>query len=447
MAAAPNLAPSADLATLYRAHIDHLIAAYGKAITAAGLDALVIGSGRLRPKSPFDDQDWPFRPTPAFAHWLPLREHDCALVIKPFARPRLLRAAVVGFWDGPTPIESDHFWSAFDVEEIEPSKVAGELPRGKVAFLGDVAEQAPSWGIDPQHANPPGLISAIDAIRTRKTPYELHCLTEASRRSAAGHRRVVEAFHQDGPSELQLHLQFLSATEQDDPQTPYKGIVAIGPNAAVLHHVHYGRTRARASDSLLIDAGATYLGYGSDISRTTVKGDSAAAQQFAALIDRIEALHLECCRRVRPGLNYEALHDQAHELMAPIVRDLGLIDASDDELVASGATRVFLPHGLGHSLGIQTHDVGCRRILPRTDNPFLRNTSTIEVGQVFTIEPGFYFIPSLLEELRSGPIASRVNWSAIDALRPFGGVRIEDNLAVLEGEVRNLTRETWEGRR
>ncbi|MFO5197562.1 M24 family metallopeptidase, partial [Salmonella enterica subsp. enterica serovar Typhimurium] len=69
----------------------------------------------------------------------------------------------------------------------------------------------------------------------------------------------------------------------------------------------------------------------------------------------------------------------------------------------------------------------------------------IEVGQVFTIEPGCYFVPSLLERLRTRAIAARVSWSAIEALAPFGGVRIEDDVAVIEGGIRNLTRESWDG--
>jgi Xaa-Pro dipeptidase len=128
-------------------------------------------------------------------------------------------------------------------------------------------------------------------------------------------------------------------------------------------------------------------------------------------------------------------------MLAPIIRDFGWVQASDDELVETGATRRFLPHGLGHSLGIQVHDVGMRRKPAKAENPYLRNTSTVEVGQVFTVEPGCYFIASLLEELRTLPIASKVNWAAIDELRPFGGIRIEDNVVVKEGGVRNLTRE------
>jgi Xaa-Pro dipeptidase len=90
------------------------------------------------------------------------------------------------------------------------------------------------------------------------------------------------------------------------------------------------------------------------------------------------------------------------------------------------------------------HDVGCKVTPPRPDNPWLRNTSDIAVGQVFTVEPGIYFIPELLDRLRGEPLGNKVNWPLVDALSPLGGVRIEDNVAVMEGGTRNLTREAWQ---
>lgn len=433
-----------DLATLYRRHLEHLGEAYGRAIADARLDALVIASNPIRSRSPFDDREYPFHPTPAFAHWLPLREHDAALVLVPGARPKLLRSARPSFWEGPAPIEADHFWSCFDVVEVAPDAMAAALPGGAVGFLGDVEEQATAWGVrDAARINPNKLVAALDQIRSRKTEYERACLAEANRRAIGGHERAFAAFRTGAPSELDLHLEYLAGSRQDDAEAPYKGIVALGASAGILHHIHYGRKPARPDESLLIDAGATYLGYCSDITRTAVRGAGAAAQLFGSLIAKVDAVQQEILRRIRPGLPYETLHDTAHELLAAPIRELGLIDASDDELVASGATRVFLPHGLGHSLGVQVHDVGMRLTPPRAENPFLRNTSTIAVGQVFTIEPGFYFIPSLLEKLRSGPIASKVKWSTVEALAPFGGVRIEDDIGVVDGGIRNFTRESW----
>jgi Xaa-Pro dipeptidase len=270
------------------------------------------------------------------------------------------------------------------------------------------------------------------------------CIGEANRRAAQGHQAVAEAFMAGAYSELELHLLYLQVTAQDSSETPYQGIVALDENAAVLHHTCYGRQPSPdKTQSLLIDAGATCLGYASDITRTAVKGGGGAADVFAELVRRMEGLQAEVIGRVRPGLAYESLHDQAHELLAPILRDLGIARGSDDELVAGGVTRVFFPHGLGHSLGIQVHDVGCRRREPRPENRFLRNTDDIAVGQVFTIEPGCYFIPDLLAELRGRPAGAAIDWDLVDHLGRFGGVRIEDNIAVVDGGTVNLTRDNW----
>ena len=89
----------------------------------------------------------------------------------------------------------------------------------------------------------------------------------------------------------------------------------------------------------------------------------------------------------------------------------GLAKGTAEEVDAQGVSRAFYPHGLGHSLGLVTHDVGCASLRPRADNPFLRNTSTIAEGQVFTIEPGLYFIDGLLAELRAKPAGKLVDWN------------------------------------
>jgi Xaa-Pro dipeptidase len=105
-------------------------------------------------------------------------------------------------------------------------------------------------------------------------------------------------------------------------------------------------------------------------------------------------------------------------------------------------TRAFYPHGLGHSLGLQTHDVGCGLRPPRRENAFLRNTTEVTAGQTLTIEPGIYFIDALLAPLRADPRASHlVDWRLVDALAPLGGVRIEDDVLILPSGVRNFTRE------
>ena len=128
----------------------------------------------------------------------------------------------------------------------------------------------------------------------------------------------------------------------------------------------------------------------------------------------VEAMQQRLCAAIEVGMQYEQLHDESHRQVAGILRQVGISRLSSEELVARGVTRAFYPHGLGHSLGLQTHDVGCALTKPRADNPFLRNTSIIEKDQVFTIEPGAY-------------------------LPGWGGVRIEDDVLVTETGVEVLT--------
>jgi len=428
-----------ELNAAYAAHVAHLGRAYGDAITAAGFDALVIASGRAAEKNRFDDQSWPLSPTPAFAHWLPLVEPDAYLVLRPGARPRLVRTIVDDFWEAPAAPDSDHFWSAFDVVEARAAEIAQHLPTGRVAVVSR-DDAGP-----PGELNPPALIAALDRVRTRKTAYEIDCLAAATERAVRGHRRLAELFAAGDPSELQLHLAFLAAADQTDAGAPYQGIVALGEHAAILHWVSYQRRPlGRTDTSLLVDAGSRHLGYGSDITRTHVRGTTPAARRFGDLIAAVDRLQHDVCARITVGMEYEALHDLSHGLLAAALRELGLATGSADELLARGVTRALFPHGLGHSLGIVVHDVGMKPRPPRADNPFLRNTSAIETGQVFTIEPGCYFIPSLLAPLRADDRRGLLEWRLIDELAAFGGVRIEDNIAVTEAGVVNLTRRAFE---
>lgn len=420
-----------SLDTLYLAHVADLERRFARVLDAQGWDAVVIESGQARLCSKFDDQYWPLRPCPHFQHWLPLAEAECSLVVRPGRKPVLLRPASSSFWEKPAAPESTAFEQAFEVVKLHPGGSARDHHGpGRVAFVGENRD------------GPEALVKALDELRTTKTPYEIACMAEANARAKLGHDALRDAFRAGDASELDLHLLFLKATRQDDWETPYKNIVALGENAATLHHVAYGRqARGRAAESLLVDAAATCRGYCGDVTRTWVKGSGAAASAFAQLVAGVEAMQQRLCGAVKVGMPYEELHDESHRQVGVILRDVGLVRGSAEEAVSSGVTRAFYPHGLGHSLGLQTHDVGCGLRAPRADNPFLRNTSDVAVGQSFTIEPGVYFIEALLAPLRARPEGKLVDWSVVEALSPLGGVRIEDDVVVASSGVRNLTRE------
>ena len=415
---------------LYSSHIRTLGQSYGDILARTGFDAVVIHSGTAKKKIVYDDQYFPLRPTPAFQHWVALAESDCHLVIEAGKKPRLHWPIVRDFWERPPPPETTNFLDVMDV--VRDAKPI--VPKGRVAFIGEDDAAGEKLGIAER--NPPELTALLDALRTLKTPYEIACLAEANLRAGLGHDALRKAFFAGTHSELELHLLYLATTHQDDPETPYKNIVALGKNAAILHHVSYGKDKTKA-ESLLVDAGAQCRGYGSDVTRTWVKGNNL----FADLVTAMEAMQQRLCAMVALNRPYEELHDESHRQVSAILAEAGVVKASADEIDGRGISRIFYPHGLGHSLGLQTHDVGCGLTAPRAENPFLRNTSKIEEHQTFTIEPGLYFIDALLTELREKPEGKVVDWKVVDSLLPFGGIRIEDDLEVRAGEIRNLTRE------
>jgi len=133
-----------------------------------------------------------------------------------------------------------------------------------------------------------------------------------------------------------------------------------------------------------------------------------------------------------------------------VLREADLIRCSAADAVSSGVTRIFLPHGIGHLLGLEVHDVGGfmrtaegGEIGKPEGHPYLRMTRVLEPGFVVTMEPGIYFIPQLLEAARADGRGRHINWARVQALARFGGVRIEDNLAVTASGCENLTRDAF----
>jgi Xaa-Pro dipeptidase len=233
-----------------------------------------------------------------------------------------------------------------------------------------------------------------------------------------------------------------------EAQLPYTTIVALDEKGATLHYE--SKRSLRNGRVLLLDAGAQSHRYACDITRTTPS--PACDGRFAELVSRVDALEQELAGAALPGRPYLEVHVLAHHGVARILSDLGLVRLPAEEAFARGYTHPFFPHGIGHHLGIQVHDVAGRQkdpsgtpAPPPKQHPYLRNTRTIEPGHVFTIEPGIYFIPMLLRPFRSGPDASSFDWETIDALTPLGGVRVEDNVVVTASGPRNLTRERLAG--
>jgi Xaa-Pro dipeptidase len=432
------------LANLYADHLTALRERTDRALAEHGFDSLAIYAGRP-PMQFLDDQPYPFKANPHFKQWVPLADAaECWLLYRPGARPSLLFFQPEDYWHLPGNVPNE-FWTAMvDIEVIRDSNAARShvAMLKNCAFVGEWQDEFSMWG--QLQANPSALLEQLHFGRARKSAFELECMRRASGIGVQGHRAAEAAFR-NGCSEFEIHMEYLRESRQTDTDLPYPNIVALNRHAAVLHYQHQERTRPQQSLSFLIDAGASYLGYACDITRTY-----ARAGEFFDLIERVDSLQRELCSEVRAGIDYVDIHLSAHRRIAEALRDADVIRSSPENAVESGLTSVFFPHGVGHLIGLQVHDVsglaidesGMQRARP-ANHPFLRLTRKLEPGFVVTIEPGIYFIDMLLREARSKPIARDINWNRVDALHPFGGIRVEDDVVCTEGEPENLTRNAF----
>jgi Xaa-Pro dipeptidase len=434
---------------LYRPHIQALSARYDAALEATALDAVLIGAGLPLPVHR-DDQDYPYRPEPLFLQWAALQAHPgSALLYRPGRQPLLLVHEPEDFWHQAAPVPTGPWLKALDIRVLRKRADLGKyLPkpkRGKatVALLGDPVQ----WrGLSLAGAvNPKPLLTHLDYDRAFKTPWEVACMQVATAMGLAGHRAVRQAFAA-GCSEYEMGLMFLAASGQRDEELPYPAIIAVNRNGATLHYQHRDRYRlpAQGRHSLLLDAGCNYAGYASDITRSY----AARRGEFAGMVRDMDQAQQRLCALVRPGVAFPELQLAAHGEIAGLLAKWDLVRMTPEAMVKQRVTDHFLPHGLGHLLGLQVHDVGGGLAshrggeLPRPKRfPRLRLTRPLAPGMVVTIEPGVYFIDSLLARLRRSKVARRVNWREVARLHRYGGIRIEDNVLVTNDGYRNLTRE------
>lgn len=446
---------SGNLAALYPDHLRELRSRSDEALNAvnqstdepdaARFESIAIHSGRAWMQF-LDDQPYPFKVNPHFKAWLPLLDAaDCWILYQPGKQLRLVFLQPVDYWHKPPALPTEYWAGHFQIDVIrDPAEAKTRISKlPQCALIGEWQAEFADWGF--AEGNPKALLDRLHYSRACKTPYELECMRLASARGARGHKAAEAAFRA-GASEYEIHIAYLRATQHTDLDLPYPNIVALNSNAAVLHYQHQQRQAPKELNSFLIDAGAQVAGYASDITRTY----STAKDEFASLIDGMHSLELKLCAEVRSGVDYANIHLSAHRHVASLLRDSDVITMAADDAVASGLSGVFFPHGVGHLLGLQVHDVAGFAVTPDgkqkarpAGHPYLRLTRTLEPGFVVTIEPGLYFIDALLADARQSAHAAHINWKQVERFKPYGGIRIEDNVACTQGEPENLTRDAF----
>lgn len=433
-------------------YLDHLAALQRHAESAlerTGFDTLLIASG-IEKYAFLDDRPYLFQGNPHFKHWLPLTNHPHSwLAVRPGRKPLVVYYQPYDYWHVPPSAPSGEWVDAVELVVInEPEQAAqalADLSGPRAAIVGEADAALP--GLTPN--NPEPLLNLLHWARGVKSPYELEQMRAAQRRAVAGHNAARAAFLR-GDSEAGIHRAYLLATGHTDRDLPYTNIVGLNEHCAVLHYQYQDESPPAESRSFLIDAGAQVNGYASDITRTWV---APGHDEFAALVAAMEREQLGLVDEVRDGVDYRDIHLSTHRRLARVLREAGIVTGmSDEAMVEEGVTKPFFPHGVGHLLGLQVHDVGGFMASESggvADKPeghrYLRLTRPLQAGMVVTIEPGLYFIPTLLRQLRASPQAAQVDWDAVDRLSRYGGIRIEDDVACRgAGEApENLTRDAF----
>lgn len=433
----------------FHSHIRILSDRYDRAfLKQDGLDGILIHSGVDRYYAA-DDQTVPFRSYGHFCHWLPVNRPDQFVLVRPDRRPVYFQIQPQDYWHEQR-IDAAAWWQdEFDLVSLDnASRIGSHLNGGRLAYLGPEPGFGASLGIDKDRLNPAALLHHLDFERAYKTAYEVEQIRAANRLALQGHEAARCVFL-DGGGEYDIHQAYLVACDILDQECPYPNIVALDDKAAILHYQNKRRRHDfppdHRSQVLLIDAGCRVNAYCSDITRTSTT--DAVHPVFGSLVAAMEQAELQLVGGVQSGLAYTELHRQAMRLLAGILLEHELATGTADELLAQGVPNLFMPHGVGHLLGIQVHDVGGHQrntrgevLPPPADFPFLRNTRIMAPGMVFTVEPGLYFIPMLLQPERHTARGRLLNWSLVDELTPLGGIRVEDNVLVTEAGAENLTR-------
>ena len=444
-----------NLDALYANHLKQMDIWLGDAVQRAGragcsVDAVLFHSGRQL-EYHRDDRLIIFQPSAHFRRWVPpLEGPEHVVLARPGAKPIVVRVRPKDFWYDTSPAPTSHWEPHVDLHEVESfDQVPGVLGNlGRVAYFGDSQEAAATLGLADSMIEPDALRLPLDWHRAIKTDYEIGLTRVACRAAARGHLESHQRFLA-GADERQLHWGYLQSSGHLEHEIPYETIVAIDDKSAILHYQFKRGPETGPGKLLLLDAGAGHCGYAADITRTFVRDDIHPVMR--ELRDAVDAMERKLVAMVTPGRSYVEIHLEAHRQIAGMLTELGILKVSTEQALESRLTRTFMPHGVGHLIGLQVHDVGGHQASPEggvalpPDDHVLRNTRTLESGHLVTIEPGVYFIPMLLEPLRQGPDAGSVNWALVDELIPCGGVRIEDDVLCTEGDPDDLTRGLIEG--
>ncbi|KAJ9136675.1 Xaa-Pro dipeptidase [Pleurostoma richardsiae] len=390
---------------------------------------------------------------------------------------------VLALWYGTTPTVEE-CKAKYDVDDVKYvsklEKYICAVPPTTIMYIlkpehGPPKRERPCRG--PLHLDTYKLRKAMDAARVVKTDYEVAMIRRATDLSSAAHRAVLERLR-GMKNEGEIEAAFRgSCLAQGAKMEAYPVIAGSGPNAAALHYSANDES-LEGRQLVVLDAAYEWAGYASDITRTfPVSG--RFTPEARAVYDVVDRMQRECVSRITPGVLFYDLTRRAHLVAAEGLLALGIFrgGGTPEEIVANGTTAAFFPHGLGHHVGLEVHDVsgpgkldvGAARLLeegarggaagkraPVTPEmlarafregaggrvaPAVEERQRLAKNMIVTVEPGIYFFRPYVEGLfLNSPVhAKYIDKDVLEKFYPVGGVRIEDDILVTEDGYENLT--------
>uniref|UniRef100_A0A0E0CI67 Xaa-Pro dipeptidase n=1 Tax=Oryza meridionalis TaxID=40149 RepID=A0A0E0CI67_9ORYZ len=303
---------------------------------------------------------------------------------------------------------------------------------GKNTDSGNYSKPASFEGMEKFDSDLSTLHPILTECRVIKSDMELALIQYANDVSSEAHIEVMRRAR-PGMKEYQLESIFLHHVYMYGGcrHCSYTCICATGENSSVLHYGHAAAPNDRTlndGDMALMDMGGEYHCYGSDITCSyPINGKFNSNQTI--VYNAVLKAHNAVIANMRPGVNWLDMHKLAEQIILESLRNERILHGDITDMMTQRLGAVFMPHGLGHLLGIDTHDPG-------------------GYPEVITVEPGCYFIDALLIPARDDSVSSKYfNWEEIEKYKSFGGVRIESDVYVTSHGCKNLTncpRETWE---
>lgn len=284
------------------------------------------------------------------------------------------------------------------------------------------------------------LIRAVIALRSIKQPEEIEEISKAVDITREMHIAAMKMAH-PGIYEREIagRIEGIALSHGTSAAFP----IILSMDGQTLHN-HYHGNLLKEGRMMVTDAGAeTVNHYAGDITRTVPVGGKFSQRQkeIYEIVLRAENQAIE---GIRPGVPYRDIHLNAARIIARGLKDLGLMKGDVEEAVEAGAHAMFFPHGLGHMMGLDVHDleglgedhVGYSDTIKRSEQfgtAYLRLGKELQTGYVLTVEPGIYFIPALIDLWKSeGRFREFINYDKAESYKDLGGIRIEDDVLVTD---------------